>query len=394
MSSFDNSMMRYLIGRSRIKFSVLDDLFRELYIPQSRVVVHLDASAVLYRIYRERDLSTLNAVDKNVIIRDLVVSFLNVVGHYRRYIMTRLQKTNDVLIYFNTKTPSYQTELFSDYRKSWYGKLHSDNPDYTFLNSAVKEAFRFIKSLTPYFEGIYIIDGNGVDDYTAMYSMIASPGCADFYHIIFSQNMLATQMIGPAVSQLYNKRDDSYMITNGTAFKNGILKGRKTAATEMMKPKMLPFIWCLGGCSDIDMKKTRFAGGIADTVKMLNPLVDQRIVTEDMSIQSFVRAIGKLVDGCAELRVSSNKLEERHKVLDLSASAAAITDSQRVKLAENIIDLYDQSGLEEINDKLALMGDDTELLDITNLNMSTSYEDELDMYPAEFIPLEELGWSI
>ena len=27
MSAFDNSMMRYLIGRSRIKFSVLDDLF-------------------------------------------------------------------------------------------------------------------------------------------------------------------------------------------------------------------------------------------------------------------------------------------------------------------------------------------------------------------------------
>ncbi len=62
-------------------------------------------------------------------------------------------------------------------------------------------------------------------------------------------------------------------------------------------------------------------------------------------------------------------------------------------MLENIVDLYDQSGLEEINDRLAAINDTTELLDITNLNMSTSYEDELELYPAEFIPPSEFGWS-
>lgn len=391
--SFNNSLLRYLIGRSRIKFVVLDDLFRELYIPQKRVVFHIDASAILYRVYRERDLSALLAMDKNVLIRDMVISLLNVAGHYRRYLMTRLQKTNDILIYCNWKKPSYQMDLFEDYRKDWYKKIHSEDPEYAFLNEVTREAMKFIKGLTPYFEGIYVIDGNGVDDYTAMYSMIHSPGCAEFYHIIFSQNMLATQMIGPNVSQIYNKRDDSFVITNGTVYKKGILNGRKTAAGESLTAKMLPFVWCLGGCSDIGLKRSNFANGVTGAVKILNPLADQKIVTESMSIQSFVRVLSKVLDNGAELRASIGKMETRYKVLDLSSSAAAITESQRVKMAENIIDLYDQSGLEEINNKLSLV-EDSELLDITNLNMSTSYEDELEMYPAEFISIEDLGWSV
>lgn len=394
MSSFDNSMVHYLIGRSRIKFAVLDDLFRSLYIPQRRVTLHVDASAILYRIFREKDLSMLYAVDTNVIIRDIVISFLNVIGHYRRYLMTRLNKTNDVLIYFNHKEPNYQTELFPDYRKTWYQKLNSDHPDYKVLSNVVHESMKFIKGLTPYFEGIYVIDGCGVDDYTAMYSMIHSPGCTDYYHLIFSQNMLTTQMIGSNVSQIYNKRDASYIITAGTIYKKGILNGRKTTAADTMTAEMLPFVWTLGGCSDIDMKKSKFTNGVADTVKMLNPLADQKVITGDMSIQSFLRTIGKCLDGCAELRVSTKKLEDRYRVLQLAASAAAITNAQQAKMLENIVDLYDQSGLEEINDRLAAISDTTELLDITNLNMSTSYEDELELYPAEFISPDEFGWSI
>ena len=392
MSSFDNSMMRYLIGRSRIKYSKLDDLFRELYIPQSRIVIHVDASAILYRLYREKDLDMLYAVDQDIAIRDLVISFLNALGHYRRYIMTRLGKTNDILIYFNRKPPVYQQSLFSDYRKKWYRQLNVKDPTYGVLNHIVHESFKFIQGLLPYFEGIYLIDGNGVDDYTAIYHMIHNEKYQDYYHLIFSQNMLATQLMSSNVAMLYNKRNDSFVITSGTVYQRGILRERKAVASDRLTAEFLPFIWALGGCNDINMKKSKFKNGVVDTIKLLNPLVDQQIITGDMSIQTFLKTLSKHIDRGAELRLSG-EIVNRYRVVQLSLSDAAITEDQKVHLAENIVDLYDQTGLEEINNRLAMLGEETELLEITNLNMSTSLEDEEKQYQLEFSSIEDSGFS-
>lgn len=379
MASFESSMIRYLIGRARIKYTVLDQLFRSVYIPQPGIVMCVDASSILYRLYRTRDLDMIYSVDPNVIIKDLVISFLNTLAHYRRYMMTRLNKTNDIIVFFNRTAPDYQTMIYPDYRKSWYKLVSPKHPDFGPLTAIVEEAFNFIQGLVPYFEGIYVIDNIGVDDYTAMYHMINSPKYQNWYTLIFSRNMLTTQMIDSSCSVLYNKRDDSYMITNGTVFKNGILKGRKTGASENLTPKMLPFIWTLGGCSDIDLKKSKFANGVVDAVKMINPIADQRLLQDDMSIQGFLKEFAKITkDHQMELRSIPDQLINRYRLVNLQFTEAALTDSQKINIWKSCIDLYDQFGLEEINDRLAMIGSSEELLEITNLNMSTVEDDPFD----------------
>lgn len=378
MASFESSMVRYLIGRARIKYSVLDQLFRGVYIQRPGVVMFVDASSILYRLYRNRDLDMIYSVDPSIIIKDLVISFLNTLAHYRRYMMTRLNKTNDIVVFFNRIPPDYQTMIYPDYRKSWYKLFDPKHPDFGPLTAIVEEAFNFIQGLVPYFEGIYVIDNIGVDDFTAMYHMMNSPKYKDWYHLIFSRNMLTTQMIDNSCSVLYNKRDDSYMITNGTVFKNGILKGRKTGASENLTPKMLPFIWTLGGCSDIDLKKSKYANGVADAVKMLNPLADQRLLQDTMSIQGFLKELAKNVkENQVELKSIPDQLVNRYRILNLQFTSAALTDSQKINIWKSCVDLYDQFGLEEINDRLAMIGSSEELLEITNLNMSTVEDDPM-----------------
>ena len=378
MASFESSMVRYLIGRARIKYSVLDQLFRGVYIQQPGVVMFVDASSILYRLYRNRDLDMIYSVDPSIIIKDLVISFLNTLAHYRRYMMTRLNKTNDIIVFFNRIPPDYQTMIYPDYRKSWYKLFDPKHPDFGPLTAIVEEAFNFIQGLVPYFEGIYVIDNIGVDDFTAMYHMMNSPKYKDWYHLIFSRNMLTTQMIDNSCSVLYNKRDDSYMITNGTVFKNGILKGPKTWASENLTPKMLPFIWTLGGCSDIDLKKSKYANGVADAVKMLNPLADQRLLQDTMSIQGFLKELAKNVkENQVELKSIPDQLVNRYRILNLQFTSAALTDSQKINIWKSCVDLYDQFGLEEINDRLAMIGSSEELLEITNLNMSTVEDDPM-----------------
>ena len=370
------SMIHYLIGRSRIKYTILDEIFHSVYIPkENHLVFHVDASSILYRLYREKDLDTIQSVSYDVAVKDLVISFMNMIGHYRRYFITRLGMGNSIMIYFNHSQPAYQTMIFEDYRKSWYNLLKGKNPVFDGVNHLITDAMNFIASLVPYFDGIYLISSDGVDDYTAMAHVMKSNRYRDCYHLIFSRNMLTTQLINPNCSVLYNKRDDSFLISNGTVFKNGILKGRKTGASENLHAQNLPFIWCVGGCSDIDLKASKFANGVADAVKLINPMADSGFFSGQVSIQSFLKEFGKYTKkgSSVELKMIPEGMVNRYRILNLDLCEAAMTDAQKINLWKSHIDLYDQNGLEEINDRLSDINASEQLLEITNLNMSEPY---------------------
>lgn len=370
------SMIHYLIGRSRIKYTILDEIFRSVYIPkENHLVFHMDMSSILYRLYREKDLDTIQSVPYEVAVKDLVISIMNTIGHYRRYFTTRLGMSNTIILYFNQVEPSYQSIIFDKYRSSWYKLLNIKNMTFGPINQLVSDAVDFIKGIVPYFDGIYFLSSSGVDDYTAINHVMKSRLYKDCYHLIFSRNMLPTQLIGANCSQLYNKRDDSYLISNGTVFKNGILKGRKTGASDNLTPHSLPFIWTLGGCSDIDLKKSKFANGIADAVKLVNPMADQGFFSNSVSIQSFLKEFAKYTTkgSSVELKTIPENMVNRYRILNLDLCEAAMTDAQKINLWKGHIDLYDQTGLEEINDKLSSIGANEQLLEITNLNMSEPY---------------------
>ena len=370
------SMIHYLIGRSRIKYTILDEIFRSVYIPkENHLVFHMDMSSILYRLYREKDLDTIQSVPYEVAVKDLVISIMNTIGHYRRYFTTRLGMSNTIILYFNQVEPSYQSIIFDKYRSSWYKLLNIKNITFGPINQLVNDAVDFIKGIVPYFDGIYFLSSSGVDDYTAINHVMKSRLYKDCYHLIFSRNMLPTQLIGANCSQLYNKRDDSYLISNGTVFKNGILKGRKTGASDNLTPHSLPFIWTLGGCSDIDLKKSKFANGIADAVKLVNPMADQGFFSNSVSIQSFLKEFAKYTTkgSSVELKTIPENMVNRYRILNLDLCEAAMTDAQKINLWKGHIDLYDQTGLEEINDKLSSIGANEQLLEITNLNMSEPY---------------------
>ena len=115
------SMIHYLIGRARIKYTVLDEIFHSVYIPkENHLVFHMDMSSILYRLYREKDLDTIQSVPYQVAVKDLVISIMNTIGHYRRYFTTLLGMSNTIILYFNQTPPAYQDLIFDKYRNNWY----------------------------------------------------------------------------------------------------------------------------------------------------------------------------------------------------------------------------------------------------------------------------------
>lgn len=369
---FNNSIVRYLIGSSRIKYVVLDNIMKGISAPNG-ILFHVDAHSIFYRIFREKNLSDLMSVDNDIIIKDLTVNFINVLAHYRKYMAAKLHATNDIIVYFNTKCPQYQERWYPNYRSRLYEKYDKSNKDYGRLWECTKMAYEFITQLCQYFSGIYIIDNSNIDDFSAMYHFMNIDKYANALHIIYSRDMFATQLLSrPNTIQLISERDKSYILTGKNAINEGILRGTKKQVSESITPDMLPMIWTLTGCRSIGIDKSDWSTGFARSVKNLNDLASNHMIYSGMSIQEFLKAYSEVVkDDKVRLRSMPSELLNRYKVLDIPIAYKALSTDQIQRLGKNYYDLFDQNMLEALNELLANLNSDSDLLELTALNMDT-----------------------
>lgn len=364
------SLIRYLIGASRIKYEVLENLYATIPTMQYRMgVMYVDAHSIFYRLFREKDFSTVYADNMNELVRDLVVGFFNVLGHYRRFMATRLQMDNDIYVMFNPTMPKWH-EYYMDYN-GWchdkYKRYDQKHPDYGFHAKAIRKAYSFIVGLSPYFEGIYCIDNDGIDEFALMARMSFAD---DIFYTIHSRNVYCTQFLRKNVVQLVNRRDNSRIISESNCYKDGVLYDKKTEACDKLTPDMLPLIWTLGGCSDVGVKPSEVVSGLSPAIRIANKMAEAGDLVPGMSIQSFLDAAEKYVKTKVSMKAERKTLERRYKVLSAHMAGAAITTDQVARVKSMCYDVFDETELEQLNEMLALGEVDPELLEIGNLNMS------------------------
>lgn len=382
----DKSLVRYIVGASRIKYDVLDkillghpdaagvDFSRKF----NMSVMFVDGYSILYRLYTEGDLSAVYADSSDELVRDLVVGFMNVLGHYRRYMSTRLHMRNDIICTFNMSVCKFQESLVPGYDQKHLTKLNVNNPKYGFINKAIRKAWKFIVSLSMYFEGIYCVDAQGLDDPTVW--MTLSNLDRDNLYLILSRNPIAMQMLANSTQKVVNwyqiipKRDDSRCVSRTDCIKNGYLWDHALVPHKGLGPEDLPYLWALGGCSYISLGPSKFARGTGTAARIVNRLVEEtKTYPRNLSFQRFCTAIEPFIKKSAiELRANQESLRKRFTATNVLLTWKAVTGDQIHNAKTHMIDMFDQTGLEELNDILVRNCADTDpmLLELDNLNMS------------------------
>ena len=133
----------YFTGSACIRFERLDELFKEVEV-SDHVVYHIDAESILFRLYRKRTLGMLSHSEREYLVVDLVIGFMNVLAHYRLYTASRLQAKSTILIYWNYILPEYQKSYYKNYRKNYYEKYDFDHSDYSMINMVIFFAMKMI----------------------------------------------------------------------------------------------------------------------------------------------------------------------------------------------------------------------------------------------------------
>lgn len=370
------SIVRYLIGAAQVKFEVLDRCLSAVTSDCDTVIFHLDADAILYRLYRKRDLSIIYSVPTEVAIKDIVVNLANVVGHYRRYCITRLRKRCIVYLYYNDIVPLYQNTLCPGYRHSWYDMFDERHVEYGPLFKTVSKAMPFVASILQYTTGNYVIENRGVDNPTAINYFIRKISdiakqdrrWASVRHVIVSRSIVTMQLLNNDIVQLYSKRDKSYVITADTAYTKGVFAAVKSKGPEFLRPPAIPYLIMLGGFKELDIEPTTHAHGISRAAVLVGRAIKHE--REQYSPELVLNNLAQVVKNPDQFQKDREMLTARYNAVRLSSAIYAVTKTIRIRMDGSIVDLYDQNALEEINNLLSKINVDGNLLEITNLNLS------------------------
>ena len=371
----DGSLVRFIIGAMNIKYDVLDELFQDIDVQDYRMgILLVDGHSIFARLYHDKKIAGFYAGTGVEMVRDLVVGFMNLLAHYRRYFATRLHLDNDIYVMFNRTKPIYNATYCSSFNEDRLDRYDETDPTYGFTSKSLSLAWEFILGLSPYFEGIYCLDNTGIDDYALMARM-AFPD--DVFVTVLSTSDYGTQLLRKNWVLLHPKRDNSYIITRKTCYKHGILRGLKYKASDKLTPEMLPLYWSIEGCKDVSVPSLKLISP-KNLLEGMGKMAEEGNLTEETTIAGFLENLPPYVSlSTVQLKISKSRIEDRYKALSARLSGIAITSDQLGRISAQLYDIYNQTELENLNEILVQGRLDPEILHLENLNMSAGVSREI-----------------
>lgn len=387
--------LKQSIGMSQIKYDVLDKLFSKIEIESDTVVFHVDLYTIICRCYSMQNLEKLSRADSTAMMVDFVVGIMNCLGHYRFYTVNRLHRKSVIILTCDRGLTEVQQKYYPNYRWDRIQMLEPDGA-YESVNKIAYNAYRFVKTLCTYLDGIYVVDYNtGLDSLTCSY-ILRDMKFQNAFHIIFTRNMSAVQMINRNTVILHNtKTDHAVLLDKENYLADGIMKNQPMRTRKRfygkVPPSLSPHIMILGGCNHVmkpfhhmPMKEAAYA---------VQWLYEHGHIPKNVSIQTFLRELEEyqLEIGEHDADIDSdldeehpvfyeakdyNALIDRFRVISIQLNAAIATKGQLLQLESSIVDLYNQEYLDQISDMLARINDPDRLIDFGRLNANKPYRDE------------------
>lgn len=364
-----DSMLKYIVGSTMLKYEILDDLFKDIVIEPDEVVIHLDMWHIFKRFFRNYNSSFFTTVPEQILVQDVVVGCINVIAHYRKYVAAKLHKDNVVLIYFNPGKSIYHTSFNKQYKADIVNMLYDkQHKDYIIINRVISKAVAMLMDIVTRIEKVYWIHNYGIDTPTAVCYVINTPAYKDDFHIIVSRDTQYAELVDDNVVQFCQRKKHSKIITKYNFTENVFDKPINKGVITHLNPKSMKFYFALNGCSDVGIKQNPIGQG-PTVISRLNELYKENIINDDSSIQTVLNELHKKYKNYRDdIDSKYDRIVVRYKMYDLWLSARSISKTSVSHMFHTHFDLYDQESLEQLNQILADI-DTSDIIHLEDLNM-------------------------
>ena len=120
----EDNLIARILGTSKIQYQVMDQLMISVNTLQyDRMIFHLDAYAIFGKLYHQVSQSDIESASIDDSIRQMVISFMNILAHYRWYFAARMKMDNMIFIHWNMELPDYQKGLYPNFMETRYEKF-------------------------------------------------------------------------------------------------------------------------------------------------------------------------------------------------------------------------------------------------------------------------------
>lgn len=364
---FSNSMAKLIIGMSRIKYDILNELFKDVKIESKTVNFFIDAHRLYYPFLTNRNEYTVYANDESELVMSIVLGTLNTIGHYRRYLATRLQRSNRIFVVVNRRVPKYQSSLIYGYGEKKFDTFATDHKDYGPINTAINKALNYLQSIIPYFEDVFLINSNRIEECVSMSYIMGCEEARKDFNILYTNSELALQLLNESCVMIYPNQDNSKLVTHKN-WANFLLRGKKYKLDATIDPSFVPIYLAIHGMENRGIS-SRYLRGEKETLSAIQNVSDMGGGKGGVSMQMFLDTL-QTVPMKKERRPSvsdAEMLKQLYKAFHIPTCITALTPQEKARLLTGIYNLYDQAKLEQINEYLVQFDD---IIELNNLNMN------------------------
>lgn len=292
------NLSRYVIGTTMIQYELLEQILDPIKSKIKSVDYinwFIDANSIFCRFYTDSFADQLERIDESYVVMDIVTCFMNMIGHYRKYSSFKLHKKNVFYITFDYELTPYQEGLFPLYREKRMNNYRLDHPVYGRLNQLLRLAYQFITALCSNFDDIHAIGPDtGLDGMSIQYLIKQQHKDKNCINLFYTRNLPMIQVLDESSFMIFNKRNDSYMITSDNALYHVVYdnKIRKKVKESIRKlpVALYPFVAILGG-SDKFMDHTNLCKGPVSAIDLVYELYKRDYITKKCTMYSFLDAL-------------------------------------------------------------------------------------------------------
>jgi len=271
---------------------------------------------------------------------ELISNIINLAAHYRLF-FTKNKVYSKVYIYTgNPSTKHYKNHIVLPEYRSYYQHKYSGDPNNFVLNSVLNESIPFTKIILEYVEGVYLIQGDGIES-SLIPHIITKGSDEEYINFIVTTDKYDYQYACKNFYIIRPKRDDSYVISKENLITELKLES-KIVNDKNINAQYYPFILSILGDKYRSIEKLKRIG-LSTIIKMVNKAISINIIGKDVY----------------NINILSNIIKEEYKQLllnnyqciDLDTQFQLLNIKDLYTITSQVIDKFDNVSLKRINDE-------------------------------------------
>ncbi|QXN67977.1 hypothetical protein FPHOBKDP_00227 [Listeria phage LPJP1] len=158
---YDTENIEKIMNSKKVKYTKLMSMVKNYVTRESigkNVNIYIDMNTILKQIYNKDNIEIFNHLksDKRLFI---TAEIINIIGHYRHFFSSRLKMYTTFYLFTSFEKSSYHTNIYPDYRKEYYEKRLGDR-DFVFsnINKIIKDNMNIVKKILKYVPNAYLIN--------------------------------------------------------------------------------------------------------------------------------------------------------------------------------------------------------------------------------------------